>query len=798
MLLVGVVPLLIGLILPFLQGMREIQEVSGASFMGLSTETARKLDLVVGDEVARTARIATDLRLITTLEGQRDTIQALSENEAKARMEEGEQAWRAKNAALIETVTRGKLADLLRRYHSGTADDPGHPVSGVTRSATRALFVTDIQGKLVASINEDAAFSNAQSAWWQGAYKHGIGQPYFNDLYFDQDLNTYALALSLPVMDQIRYEVIGVLHRVYDAKEFLDPSVYPVKFGKTGHAMVIDSAGMVLSCPILPTGTRIADGDLIPLVTPGHAGWVKAPSDGHGGQRTSIIGFSSLPETSRITRGSTGRMWHTFVWQSSQELFAPIQHLFIWVAAFGGLAVALLLTLGYVAATRIVTPIRKLQDAANLIGRGELTGPIAIRTGDEIEDLAEELTKMNSQLQAAFAGLTDQIELKTKEAQYVRETTDQILDSVPTPVFLLDRQEHVEYVNRASKDVLHDPDQAIGSKLFDLLETDKASRMRLRADFKAYADTLSHDGGGNPGKADSGVLIRDPLAPPPADEISSARKEMRIRDRIYRYEWFHITARARDNLRMGFVLRDTTDESRVQDQLIQAEKSGSLGVLTAGIGHELNNPLCGIFGLGEAIQGETDLDRVKSQAREIVQYGRRMAAIIQDFTGLAQVEAKGQPVLVNLNAQLEEALKLALQASEVRTPEIETHYETLPQFKASPEDLRLAFMQVIKNSLQAMRGKGLLALTTHVTDGHISIEIKDQGSGIPRPYLTKIFDPFFTTRRQGEGTGLGLTIARRLITKYGGSVHVDSEEGRGTTCVITFPVPDARSGSRQP
>lgn len=790
MLLVGAVPLLIGLILPFLQGIREIQEVSGASFKGLATETARKLDLVLGEEVARTGRIATDLRLVTALEARRDAIDELSESAATTGLVRAEQAWRAKDPALLDTVMRGKLADLLRRYYTGTADDPGHPVSAVTRSATRALFVTDVQGKLVASLNEAIEYAHAQTPWWQGAYKHGRGQPYLSDLYFDQQLNVYALALSLPVMDQVRYEVIGILHRVYDAKEFLDPSVFPVKFGRTGHAMVIDSTGTVLSCPILPTGTRLADPDLIPLVTRSQPGWIKADSDGHGGRQTSIIGFSALPETSRIAQGSTGRMWHTFVWQSSHELFAPIRHLFIWVAAFGSLAIGLLLTLGYVAATRIVTPIRKLQHAATLIGRGELAEPIAIKTGDEIEDLAEELSKMNAQLQVAFAGLTDQIELKTQEAEYVREATDQILDSVPNPVMLLDREEHVEYVNRASREAFDLPDtpSSNGARLFDLLHADMASRARLRADFRSYAETLSNDARDTQ-PVELISATRDPLAPPPVDEITGGRREIRISDRMYRYEWFHIHARGGNRPRIGFVLRDTTDESRLQDQLIQAEKSGSLGVLSAGIGHELNNPLCGIFGLGEAIQEESDLGRIKSQVREIVQYGRRMAAIIQDFTGLVQLEARAHPVLVNLNDLLKGALELALPSDETLRPVIHAQYDALPPLRAAPEDLRQAFMQVIKNALQALKGKGVLSLSTHVADRRIRIVIKDTGPGIPRPYLTKIFDPFFTTRHPGEGSGLGLTIVRRIVTKYGGNVQVESEEGSGTVCTITFPIP---------
>jgi signal transduction histidine kinase/HAMP domain-containing protein len=452
-----------------------------------------------------------------------------------------------------------------------------------------------------------------------------------------------------------------------------------------------------------------------------------------------------------------------------------------------------------VAASRIVTPIRKLQRAATLIGRGELSEPITIKTGDEIEELADEITRMNAQLQSAFAGLTDQIELKAKEAQYVRESTDQILDSVPNPVVLLDQDERIEYMNKASKQALHLTNgDSTGVNLFDVIETDATSRTHLRADFRAYADTLAK--GVAPPARDSASLdpVRDPLAPAAASHMSNARKEIRIGERTYRYEWFHIGAPSGDRKLIGYVLRDTTDESRLQDQLIQAEKSGSLGVLTAGIGHELNNPLCGIFGLGEAIEDEQDLNKVKAQVQDMIRHGKRMAAIIHNFTGLAQVEAKGRPVAMDLNEQLQQALKLVLSANETMVPEVQTRLEPLPKIKAKPEDIRQAFMQVIANAVQAMRGKGSLSLSTEARDGAIKVVILDSGPGIPRPYLAKIFDPFFTTKGQGEGSGLGLTIVRRIVTKYGGQIHIDSEEGRGTTCTITFPVKEGQPEQEAP
>jgi hypothetical protein len=184
-------------------------------------------------------------------------------------------------------------------------------------------------------------------------------------------------------MDRLRYGVVGVIHRVIDAKELISPSIAPIRFGKTGHVMLIDHRGIVMSCPILPTGVRISDAQLIPLVTPFYPGWVNAPSDGHGGQSTSIIGFAPVPETSRATNGALDKgSWNTFVWQSSDELFAPIRHFLTWMAVFSLVAVGLMTSLGYLAASRIVMPVRRLQAAAQLIGRGELRQPIDIQTGD--------------------------------------------------------------------------------------------------------------------------------------------------------------------------------------------------------------------------------------------------------------------------------------------------------------------------------------------------------------------------------------------------------------------------------
>ena len=352
------------------------------------------------------------------------------------------------------------------------------------------------------------------------------------------------------------------------------------------------------------------------------------------------------PTSPRATNGAIDEgAWHTFVWQSSEELFAPIQHLFTWMSVFGSLAVVLLAALGSFAAGRIVTPVRKLQSAARAIGRGELREPIAVKTGDELEELAEEINRMNSQLERAFAGLTSQVELKSQEVRILEQSTDQILDAVPSPIFMVDHQGAVYYMNRASREAfdLQETKQEC-STLYDLLHLPAGARDRLQRELAILGNGQGRE---RRPPATRTALARDPLAPG-GGEDEADRRELQVGNAVYRYEWFSLPARPGEEARLGLVLRNATDESRLQEQLIEAEKKGSLGVLTAGIGHELNNPLFGILGLGEAIQHEPDSEQIKQYAKDIVQHGKRMAGIIRDFAGVTRADTGDRRGLVDL------------------------------------------------------------------------------------------------------------------------------------------------------
>jgi signal transduction histidine kinase len=786
MLIVGTVPLLVGLGTAFVRGTRELHQTAGANFASLAAESARTLDLIFSDELTRATRIAVDPLLVGALERRAEHYHVLDQAGIARELAALGARWHAKDQELVRSVTTGPLADDLQQYVARPDGGSDRILPAAARAATKALFLTDLKGVVVASTSTQIPYLNQQEVWWQGAYDKGVGRPHLGNVSFDDQFGVYTFHLSVPVMDRIRYQVIGVLHRVLDVKEYLAPSVYPIVFGKTGHVMVIDSLGTVMSCPILPTGIKLKDERLIALVTPQGKGWVKAPSDGHGGDSTSLIGFSSLPGTSRITQASTNTTWHTFVWQSSDELFAPTRQFFAWVAGFGLAAIGLLGALGYIAAVRIVKPIRRLQESAALIGRGELKEPIAIKTGDELEQLAEAMNRMNSQLERTFSGLTETVEEQMKTVRSLEQINQQILESVPTPILLLTPDHRIDYVNQSAREAFCLATRAIkGEPLFSLISLETGGKELLAAALKEESGMASIGLRAGVGAA------RDPLKPVEFPTLPAGCDEVSIGGRTFQFQLFTIAAPASDQRRVGLVFRDMTDEKHQRDQVIEAEKESGMSVLTSGIGHELNNPLFGIIGLGEAMLDEQDQGKLKEHARDVVKQARRMADVIEGLTGSAKLGAKGKmKVDVKLNDELNVLVAQLRSEEGNRSVEILTSYGTLPLISTRPDDLRQVLVQVMRNAVQAMKGIGRLEIATEAAKGVVSIRIKDSGPGIPSAYLNKVFDPFFTTKAQGEGRGLGLTIARRLVEGMGGRIWIDSQEGKGTTVEIALPVSD--------
>ncbi|MBI5604512.1 MAG: GHKL domain-containing protein [Deltaproteobacteria bacterium] len=235
--------------------------------------------------------------------------------------------------------------------------------------------------------------------------------------------------------------------------------------------------------------------------------------------------------------------------------------------------------------------------------------------------------------------------------------------------------------------------------------------------------------------------------------------------------------------------RDITGEKRLQEQLIQAEKLAGIGILASGVAHEINNPLTGILGLAEILQ-HTDSPTLRNQyLKEIIVYSGRIAEIVKDLSTYSRIPRSDAISSVNLQQALKDALRMVSRAAMFGDIEVTEDLMELEPIRASDSEIQQIFVNLISNAVEAMEGNGMLRLANRKTSRGLEVVIQDTGPGIAKETLKKIFDPFFTTKPPGQGTGLGLTVTHRLITKYRGSIEVESKEGRGTTFRVIFPFP---------
>ncbi len=235
-------------------------------------------------------------------------------------------------------------------------------------------------------------------------------------------------------------------------------------------------------------------------------------------------------------------------------------------------------------------------------------------------------------------------------------------------------------------------------------------------------------------------------------------------------------------------IKDITEERRLQEQLIQSEKLAGIGILASGVAHEINNPLTGIIGMAEILLEEESAEN-KDYVKDVMNCAQRIGEIVKGLKSYSRAAREGEHSLVDLNEVLEESLKMVRLALKKSPVEVIKKFEPIEKIQANMGEIQQVFTNLITNAFQAVDGKGgELVLSTRSFKSSVEVKVSDNGQGIPQKYLKQIFDPFFTTKKPGEGTGLGLNIVYRIVTKYDGTIDVESKEQMGTTFTIQFPV----------
>ncbi len=259
-----------------------------------------------------------------------------------------------------------------------------------------------------------------------------------------------------------------------------------------------------------------------------------------------------------------------------------------------------------------------------------------------------------------------------------------------------------------------------------------------------------------------------------------------------------------------------------QNQLVQSEKMASVGQLTAGIAHEINNPINFVSSNVSPLKRDiADLMQILKEYEEIVKKScknsefasvdelkedleydyivkevddllegievgaQRTAEIVKGLRNFSRIDEDDQKK-ADIHQGIDSTL-LVLHNELKRHIKIIKNYGDLPEVLCFPGKLNQVFLNIIKNASQAIEGEGTIEITTSASEENIKISIKDNGSGMDQETINKIYDPFFTTKEVGVGTGLGLSISYAIVQEHGGNIIVKSEPGKGSEFIITLP-----------
>jgi two-component system NtrC family sensor kinase len=244
------------------------------------------------------------------------------------------------------------------------------------------------------------------------------------------------------------------------------------------------------------------------------------------------------------------------------------------------------------------------------------------------------------------------------------------------------------------------------------------------------------------------------------------------------------------------VFEDITDKIRLQQQLLTSEKLASIGLLSAGVAHEINTPLTGISSYIQMLQKKLTDTHYAQILGKVEAQTDRVARIIKNLLTFARSPSEASFQRVDLKQSLEEILSLIDYKLKNMNIRLALELEPVPPLNAQGERLQQVFINIILNALDAMPQGGDLRIRLSLEDGAEVVRISDTGTGIKPEHRSRIFDPFFTTKGVGKGTGLGLSISYAIVKEHDGRIDVQSEVGRGSTFAITLPV--GREGARKP
>jgi PAS domain S-box-containing protein len=364
-----------------------------------------------------------------------------------------------------------------------------------------------------------------------------------------------------------------------------------------------------------------------------------------------------------------------------------------------------------------------------------------------------------------------QLRVKADELERLREFSENILESLNDGLAVVDRNDRIVRWNRRLEElygIRHE--EAVGRRIDEIFES-------------GFIDVLRSARRESP---EGAALYRVPL---------STRHEQPRRLLV---NVATTPLRDSDAAIAGtiVVVEDISSRVQLEEQLQISEKMASIGLLAAGVAHEVNTPLTGISSFVQMLMQGAEPDDPKTKVLEKIERQTfRAAKIVNGLLNLArpaQVESGPMDITAVINDVL------SLLEHQFRTSRIQVRKELSPSapfVQGIEYKLQQVFLNLFLNARDAMPRGGWLTIVTRAAGDAVAVEIGDTGSGIPPDHLSRIYDPFFTTKDIGKGTGLGLSIIYGIVQEHGGTITCDSIVGQGTRFTLTLPVASTRTAA---
>jgi PAS domain S-box-containing protein len=365
------------------------------------------------------------------------------------------------------------------------------------------------------------------------------------------------------------------------------------------------------------------------------------------------------------------------------------------------------------------------------------------------------------------ARLYGQLRVKADEIERLHQFSDSVVESLSDGLVVVDLDDRVLRWNRRLESLIGlERSRAIGRRLPAMLD-----RVFLDNLYAARRDA-----------PDGATLYRTPLV----STHGGARRSLLVNAGISPFQ----TA---DGVKAGWiiVLEDVTDRANLEEQLRLSEKMAAIGLLAAGVAHEVNTPLTGISSFTQMLLERSEPDDPRTQLLEKIERQTfRAAKIVNSLLNLAR-PSEGEAGPVDLNGAVGDVLSLL--EHQFKSSRIQVRKELASAgviVRGVEHKLQQVFLNLCLNARDAMPRGGWLSVATRTEGGQAIVELSDTGVGIPAEHLTRIYDPFFTTKPEGRGTGLGLSVTYGIVQEHGGTLSCESVVGQGTRFRLVLPALD--------